>query len=357
MTRNSFGLSLIFIFCVQIPAFAKPWYAPQYNEPGVVQVWNSLEYYMTNANYDTSGGSFEKLPNGGSYKLLDWKFASRYYFTKELSAWGGFGLANAKSTSNTFDRNNTSLTDLSFGSQYRFRFGETRVIPEFIFLYPMNRIKADTDNVMTGEGAMVVEPAVWATYKWGPFTPFARAGIRYQDEGRALLLPWTAGLDWQIKTITVGLDVGGYNILKDDKNVNTPHIRDTVTTRVNGGSHKFYAVNPALLEVQTYAEGFITQSLFIRFGISKSINGKNTSEGMSGFFHLGWELGKISSEVPEEKKQNPFEVEERTYDEDLFDNQVKPIPAEEMPKPKRKKKKKKIDIDSVIRETERELRQ
>jgi len=338
-------------------AFAKPWYAPQYNEPGVLQFWNSLEYYMSNANYDPSGGSFDKLPNGGSYKLIDWKLASRYYFSKELSMWGGFGLANAKSTSKTFDRNNTSLTELFLGSHYRFRYGEWRIIPEFQFLFPMNRVKAGTDSVMTGEGAMVAEPAVWATYKWGPFTPFFRAGIRYQDEGRALLAPWMLGLDWEIKTVTIGADVGGYETLKDDQNVNTPTVRNAITTRVNGGSHHFYAINPSILEAQVYAEGFLTKSLFIRFGVNKSINGKNTAEGISGFFHLGWELGKITSVTPEEavKQQNPFEVEENAYDEELFNTQVKPQASDAVHKKPKKKKRKKIDIDSVIKETEKEL--
>lgn len=354
MTRNSFGLLVLTFAFLHIPAMAKPWFAPQYADSGVIQVWNNLEYYMTSANYDSSGGGFEKLNNGGSYKLIEWDFAARYYWSKELSFWGGFGLANAKSSTTAFDRNNTSLTEMSLGMQYRFRKGNWRIIPEGLFLFPFNRVKQDTDTVLTGEGAMVVEPAIWATYKWGPLTPFFRGGLRYQDEGRAWLAPWLLGLDWKMGTLTLGADIGGYQVVKDDDYVKNPSIRDAVTLRVDGGSQRFYGVNPSLIEAQFYAEGYLGQSLFIRFGVAKSINGKNTAEGIAGYVHLGWELGKVTSETPEETViKNPFEVEEKSYDEELFNTEVKPAPPKKA-KPK-KKKKKQIDIDSVIKETEGEI--
>lgn len=356
MTRNSLALLTFLLAFLHASAQAKPWFAPQYADSGVIQVWNSLEYFSTSANYDSGGGGFEKLNNGGSYKLIDWDFATRYYWSKELSFWAGFGLANAKSTSTSFDRNNTSMTEMSLGMQYRFRNGNWRIIPEGIFLYPFNRVKKDTDTVLTGEGAMVVEPAVWATYKWHTLTPYTRVGVRYRDEGRAILLPWLAGLDWRMGTLTLGGSVGGYQVIKDDDYVSAPLERDAVTTRVDGGSYKFYSINPSLLEAQLYAEGSLTQSMFVRFGIGKTINGKNNAEGLSAYVHLGWDLGKVTANVPEDEavKKNPFEIEEQSYDENLFNTEVQPAPVDSKPKPK-KKKKKRIDIDSVIKETEGEL--
>lgn len=261
-------------------------------------------YFTTSANYSEEGGTIEKLDNGKDYQNFSTNFVGHYAVDRRWAVFGSLGLAYAQSSNTDYVRDNSQLTEIQLGTQYKFPQRLWSFWPEAFVIIPLNTFSESTDDVLTGEGAYGLQTGAWAmTRLWG-FFPYAYLGFRFQAEGRAGLIPFRFGA---YKTMRSGWMFGGsiegVTTLIDDKYTSKPLERNRVTSRVNGGSFRYYSVNPELIEVRGWAGLRLNPAIDLRIGIGQTINGTSSAAGTSILASLFWRMS-TKDESPSAKKIN-----------------------------------------------------
>lgn len=308
-------------------------------------------YFSTEANYASSGGSYADLPNGGSYKNLHTQVGARYAFSPRIYVLGDVNLAKAESFDGHLTRTQSEITDLRVGGQYVFKMRPYKIATELILSYPMNIIDVMTDKAIASEGVFYVQPGAWLTRRWSSLEFLGYLGFKYQGDGRADLLISRAGGQFWMRRFFIGLGANGENTILKDATTDNATLRTAVTQRVNGRSLRYYAVNPNLIEADGWVGMRFSTNSQLLLGISQTINGKNTAEGMNIHASLKMTLvgGKLRSSSSPPKLESSFEVDSDDYDETLFQD-LPPEPARKKPRPRPSS-----DETQMLDETMREL--
>lgn len=303
---------------ISLQTAAKPEFF-QLQRKGSLRFLSEANYFSTESNYSSEGGSFTELEDGRYYKNLRIDVGGQYALSHRLYLGGALGWARAESFDGGFTRTNATVTEAQFWGQYVVFAKPVRLVPELIFMYPFNRIEKDTDNVLTGEGAMVIQPGVWLTKRWRSFELLSYVGVKYQDEGRATLLPYRIGAQMFLNRFFFGGSLNGYEVVIDDEKLSTPSEKTTVVNRVNGRSLRYYAINPSLMEADAWFGFRFSPTSLFRLGYSQTLNGENTAEGYT--IHAGLQFELISASSSRRRRSPPaeqFEIKKDEYDESLF---------------------------------------
>lgn len=362
---TSFLSIFVFLNVLQAQTLPKP---PREKR---VQTHATVDYFNTTANYGNAGGSFQDLPNGGSYKNILMRFGAAYDLDPQWHLLGSLLVSKATSEDSVTTRDTVGVSEIGFGAQYWFMKQPFWVIPEFKFTYPLQRVSASTDDIIIGEGAMSFEGGAWLGKKIGTMRGYGYLGAKYQDEGRAMLLPWTLAAEFRPEQWFIDGGLRGYETIKESADSRAEH--EFVTNRVNGGSLRYYAVNPSSREV--FAElGMHNKDWSAWVGVSQTFNGEESAAGMTvsvgGLLNMDFLGGGGSSseedpepdhEVSAPQKQPKFDYGGEKYDEDLFKSSspVRPedqLHQEEKPVQKVKRvKKKKVKPKQTSPKTEQLL--
>lgn len=299
-------------------ALAKP-ETFEYQRQGSLRLLSEANYFTTEANYASDGGTFTELQNGRNFKNLQIDVGGQYAFSKRLYLGSALSIANSESYDGSFTRSNSGLTEVKFWAQYIVMVRPLRIIPEVQFWYPFNRVESNTDETLTGEGAMVLQPGSWFIKPFKAFDVFSYLGIKYQDEGRATLLPYRLGLEYNFSRFFVGAGLNGYQTLIDDEDTATPSNKTSITNRVNGMSLKFYSINPSLLEADAWLGMKFSKTSQLRLGLSQTLNGENSAEGLTVHAAIYFELMSPKSvRKRTAPSEDGFEIQQDKYDESLF---------------------------------------
>lgn len=366
---------LIFL---SFPAFAElpSFYPPEPLQTGQVGFASEFEYYITNANFSDQGGTYLALDNSSYYQRYNINLLGHYDFSERLRASAGFGYANAQSDDGTFRRTDGTLTDLVGGLQYQIHKKTFLIVPELWMGYPFTRVTPTTDAVITSEGAIFAQLGVWLKKPFGRFSLHGYAGYKFQDEGRAGLMPYVLGATYQFPTFAVSAALTGEQTISKDSNSNNPSLRNGSALVVNAGSLRYEAVNPNILSARGYVDTFWTEAVTFRMGVEQSLNGRSTASGLAVNAMLLWNFPWVGDTpqtklvLPKPQTPETFEVPEKDYDENLFnhsptappnaepatqgDEGINPPQTEEVvkPKPKPKKKKNKKSLKQLLNETQ-----
>ena len=312
--------------------------------------------FSTQANYDHIGGSFESLGDNKQYSLINLSNQFGYGLNSQWQIRGTFDFGIANSTGATESRSNSAPTDIGVGLNGRYKFSWIYFLPKFLFKYPFSRVTPNTDEVMTGEGAIEVLAGSYAKTKLLGLHWFGFVGINYRDEGRSVLLPWQVGAEIKWRPFSLGVEMDAFTSLTDDSELENSS-KSTITQRVNGSSYQFYSPNPERMSVNVWGDYKFSRWTFLRFGAGHSINGKNSAHGLSLFTRLIWNftaegrVRKNSRTKNERKILDDFESISQDYEQELFEDE----------KPKRKKRKKsrrrgrKKSAKELLDETEKAL--
>jgi len=230
------------------------------------------------------------------------------------------------------------VTELHAGIQYRLARKPVVFIPELFVTQPFNSIDSSTDEVLTGEGAFVVQGGFWLKKSILGFHNYLYLGANHRNEGRSNLALHSIGTYLKPKPWVFGAEIYGYDSITDDKETDTPLTKLTVTSTVSGSSLRYYAINPSILEFKLWTGFDFDNDIQINGGYVFPITGKNTARGNTILFGLTWKFdfeklrkGRSASPFGRKNKKglNEFQVDGDEYDESLF---------EEKPRKKRRKK-------------------
>lgn len=210
-------------------------------------------YFSTNSNF-VSGHS-ESLPSGGSYQLLNTSLSTRYVSSRTWAFFGETNVGTAQSNGLDASRSNSSLTHVLGGAQLNVELGNIRLIPEVSFLFPIEKVTSTQDTVMNSEGVNETRLRARGQIAWGRTMMFGLIGYDMRGGGRSHLMPWSLGVDFRPGGFHLGARIFGFNSLTDDadKGAVGEAARMTTSLRVNGGSLRFYGVNPSVVDTEGYA--------------------------------------------------------------------------------------------------------
>jgi hypothetical protein len=251
------------------------------------------QYFKSEANYTTAGGTYQKLPTGQSFELIDFLIKARYDFSKRSGLYGNLDIATANSAGYDAKRSNSNLTGGKLGYSYLLYSDELEAISDLSLFVPMNQVSENTDTVMNTEGVIEATALLRLQKDYSGLAPFGYIGGSYR-QNRSALLPWGAGLEVRWNDVTLGGKVYGFQSIMDDPDKSKASQRLVVNDRVNGGSLKFYAVNPAIVDSDVYVKFQIARSWAFTAGGGTTITGSADAAG----FHAGANITYVWDSQP-----------------------------------------------------------
>ena len=276
-------LGLLFTLTVQ-SVFAQSQYnSLHFYELGRWDFTTGIDFMKTEHNYEVDGGSFEKLQNSHYYQTTNFDLGARWNAISNAAFYTQLKMTMAESEDFNIIRTNSGLNELKIGSDFLLTEAYFDIIPEIYFIYPFARVDKSADDVLLGEGAMELTAKLWVQKNWSSIFAYAMGGLTYRDEGRAMLLPYSVGLEWDNSILDIGGEVGGFFRLNNDDETDNRIIRTAVTNKVNGGSLKYYSVNPSLLEAKVWLNMDFSQEFSLRGGLAQTLNGESSAAGMTFF--------------------------------------------------------------------------
>lgn len=236
-------------------------------------------YEKTTANYLSSGNSFRALPYDQSFELLNFNLLARYDMSRRSSWYSQLGIASATSYGLDARRTNSSLTDATFGYAYLIYSDAFEMITDFSVLAPFNKVSENTDTALNNEGVIQVTGLLRIQKEFSWLATYSYVGAQYR-QSRSALVPWAVGAENVSSSWLVGGKVFGYQSITDDADTSTKSQRLIVNDRVDGGSLKFYAVNPSWIDSEVYLKFKSQGGLTFAGGLGTTLTGTSYAAGM-----------------------------------------------------------------------------
>lgn len=308
-------------------------------------------YFSTNSNY-TNSGSTQKLAGDSYYDHYLTNLSVSHDLTPSFSAYGILDGVYAKSQDRSFQRTRVAPSDIKLGFDFNLVDGPIGFVPEAQVTIPLSQVSESTDEVIVSEGALEGKVGSYISAHFDWLSGYAYAGYLYRSGGRSSLLPYEIQAVKDFDGPQVSIGVWGYQTLAQDTYTDSRAQRDVVTARVNGGSFRFYSINPSLTEAGFSFGLPFSDTYFVRLGAQTTIRGQNTASGSTLWLSLSTSFGSSKREVyrqrakeeqkKQEKKKKDF-IPESYDDENLFQQELerKPEPVKAPPNietssPKRK---------------------
>lgn len=249
-------------------------------QPGKWELKVAPGLFQSSANYSKSGGSFDSLPNGQNFQLLNVDMGTRVSLSRLMGLYVDGRYANAQSKDPTLNRTNAQFNRVLVGADLLFLNEGLQLIPDFYAVIPVAQNSAD--SVQTGEGAQEGTARALLRWHWGRFRQTGSAGFTYRTGGRSALIPYSLASEVSIGRSAIGGEVRGFTTIMDDDKTSTPAARETEPFRVNAGSARFNSVNPSLLEANAWYK-FSTPGWALEVGGGTTLNGTNAAAGTNIF--------------------------------------------------------------------------
>ncbi len=347
--------------------------APHAPRRGRSNFLGSATYFNSTANYPSGGvvGEYTNVLSEFSYAYdwqPDWRFG------------GGFRGAWAESTDGQVTRENSGLIDLSVNAQKWFELLGADFAAEGIFAYPAFQPDDLGDEALLSDGAMRLRAGGWLFLPMRTLRPYAYLGFEYRDGGRSYLMPYNVGAKLRMGRFWIQGEWRGFESVSDDVETDNRLDREAYLREVNGGSFRYYAINPSLGEAALEVGArFGAYSVFA--GYAMTVYGTNSAEGSSILLGLGYRLDPAARARTrnQEAPEPSFDIQREEYDESLFIDEQEgltappepkklaepppePPPAVEMqlelkrvPPKKKPKKKATPNLDKLMKDTEKYL--
>lgn len=314
MKKNLLFLAVIFFVTPQLWAQYNPLH---FYEEGRWEFSASLDYMHSTKNYEDGSSSFKALNSGNYMQTVNIDVLTRWTALENFGFYLGAGMAATESESVASVRTNSGIRDIKMGVDMLAYQGWLELIPEVYLIYPFHKVESDTDDVLLGDGAMVFGGKLWAQKLWKSFNIYGMIGAEYYNDERAHRLPYALGMELDTRIIDVGGEIGGFARLGEDENTDSVIVRKAVTDRVDGGSLKYYAVNPSLLEVKAWLNYDFTSDFSVKAGLGQTLNGDNTAYGMTFFAMMTF--GFNPNEAPPATSASPRIKKKKLQESSAFD--------------------------------------
>lgn len=273
-----FNIIFLILFCLAYKA--NSFNKLKTYEPRTFEAGAGVNYFDSASNFNSDGNKVNLLSTN-KYTLLDSFVQSRYVFPGAWSIFASANVSNAESKNTDFVRTNSVFNMVSIGADYMVYRGFMDIIPEFTFKYSLDPISTTQDTVMTNEGVMEMQAMLRAQNNYSWFSYYAAVGYNYRSE-RAGLLPWNFGAGVKWGQSFVGAEMNGFQSISDDGDKGTLEAaRYSLIQRVNGGSYKFYSVNPSHIQAAVNLDIGFSRAFVLKSFFATSMSGQNYASGMN----------------------------------------------------------------------------
>lgn len=319
MKNTSFIAFVICVLVIPGTLFAQDAYRPfmAYR----FDMYFDANLFSTTSNFDANGSKQDLITNA-SLQAINTELSARYLFLHSLGVYSGLRFNNIDTNNGLLSRTNSILTYYFFGADYElYRSGGLSLYADVSYAISNEEIDVAGDTAIASDGANEAKASGAVVYENGDFRTFARAGVNYRADGLSLLAIYGFGADYMISPIRIGMDFSGISTVQDDDNTATPVNRDLVTTRVNGGSRKYFAVNPNLLEGKLYVSYNLDKDLSIKMYGGAGLVGSNSAQGMTygGSINWGFGAGRKTSQPIEIQDSNSISDQDPNFKVDTDD--------------------------------------
>jgi hypothetical protein len=291
---------------------ALAWFKPdQTYKSGRFDLSMNSQIYRTTANFD-GNKSQQSLLNSNYYQIIDVNPQVRWAFAKDWGLRTGFNIGSAESSDIIATRKNSTFNRLDFGADYLLLdYSGFQTIIDVEYSYAADKIQTNTDTVLNSHGASEFKPTLLTRLSMDGFYPYGYLGLNYRSEGLSMLMTYGGGGEYRFSEMGIGFALNAFMTIKDDDKTSSALTRDLITTRVDGGSKKFYSVNPNLVNAELFFNFAATDSLFIKLFGNYDVYGSNISQGFAAgaTFQYSFESGL---EVNGAKKYNQENVHPST---------------------------------------------
>jgi hypothetical protein len=308
-------LSVLFAACVSVHAEV-----PSSPRAGRTEFRGSASYFSTSANYGAGGGGSEELPGGGSLTSIMGEFLFNYEWRPDWRLYGGATAGYVETDDGAFTRTNSGVNELMAGAQNWYEMGRFDIAVQGDFIFPIYKVDDGGDEALLGEGAMRARGGAWAIYPMGLLRPFGYAAFEYRDGGRAFLIPYSLGAKYRMGKFWIQGEYRGYETIVDDADTDNRDDRDIFLEQVNGGSYRFYSINPAVSEFAIEA-GVRLGSIMVFGGFAMTVNGSSAADGYTAMAGLAFSPTDARGPVIQEED---FDIRSERFDESVFQNERAP---------------------------------
>lgn len=248
----------------------------------------SVDYYATDANFDSSGNNSYILPDSNSLENISGKLFLRWVPHPQWGLWSEFSGAQTTSYNNSdgsTTRVNRGLESITLGGDLFLLKKPFRLVGDLSFTYPLQKVSlniTEQDEALLGEGATEITGQLLAHHPIGRrWRIYESVGFKYRDEQRASLAMWLIGtqwrLKWRLKRLHLSVDLyGSFPLIRDsafDGN------RKLITDKVNAGSFKFFSEDPSIALYSINGSFFFNKRFALRSSFYQEIIGSNHSKG------------------------------------------------------------------------------
>lgn len=327
--RRRFQFAALLI-CFSWHGLAAALPTPESRIPHGFRFFMEADYISTKANFDDSGEK-QDLLFGRYYKNYRTAFGAERWLSPDSSLLMELGTAFAESFGSGVTRQNSSVTEALIGYRKVWSRAPALLVPEFTFAFPFNRVDKNTENVMTGEGAIAAEAGIWAMFPMSWARPYSRLGFRYRDDDRASHLLWQLGSQFKIPGTLLFVGLKGSSVVVDDAHSDNPNERNLTKIRVNGGSSKYYAVNPSDMSLHLGFIWELKKDWRLTAEYDQTLSGKNTADGFTATLGLQWIMRTKSTYRPPPRRRRAAVTAPEPPPEVMAapEPQLPPAPAEE----------------------------
>lgn len=259
-------------------------------------------YFSTKENFSDTGS--KQSLNGDSYlDTITPSLSLSHDVSSRFSAYGVLDGVYARSQDRNFQRTRLSPADLKLGVDFSLLDSDFDIVPELQLTVPLNTVSETTDEIIVSESVMEARGGAYLSGHFDWLSAYAYLGYAYRSGGRSSLMPYEFQTVKDFGGLQASLGVWGYTSVSDDEYINTRARREVVTTRVNGGSYRFYSVNPSLTEVGGSLGLPMGQNYFARLGAQTTVMGRNSALGSTFWLSLSTSFGRTKREFNRDRQR------------------------------------------------------
>lgn len=271
-------------------------------DEGRTDLMANLDYMKSDANYKLSGDT-QSLVGNNYYQLLDTSLGGRYVWNNYLATYAFVNIGSAESKGVDSTRTNSTLNKAWVGTEMMLDMGLIDLIPEVSILVPFEKVSTNQDVVLNNEGANEFTGKMNVQLDFKSFLMFGYLGFTYRDGGRSYLMPWGANAEYHFSKIGLGAEIFGFQSISgdQDKGATGEVNREILASRVNGGSKKFYSVEPSVVDFNLYVIMDINKSFSMGAGGGLTLAGANYASGYHAGAFLQYSFGGSNAYKPKHK--------------------------------------------------------
>ena len=283
-TRHYIFWSLLFLFP---KAFAYDNY--QSFKSQSLSVNMQIDYFRTTSNFD-SGGSKTSLPDENYFQVTNLTPWGRWQLDPDWALLGGINIGMSESSDAFYTRNNSSVNQLRFATEYLFLDeGWFRTFFRLGANIGLSKVDSSSDGAANYDGAHEVIPEVITNLDFeDDIAFFVKAGFNYRTESLSKLLLYGAGGEIGFSGVRLGAALlGKMSVGKDSSRSGE---RLAYNNAANAGSLNFYSVDPNRLDAEFNLNFILQKDSYIKAFAGYTVMGSNTSAGVYLGTALYWVL-------------------------------------------------------------------